>query len=120
MPHTPDAMDQDGHLPKLVRVYIAQSLIGFALGAAFVALLLAFDVAGLRGLIWRSEGGWLALTMLVVANGLVFAGVQFAIRIMRLADADDQDPGPSLRFPLARAPQLVAQRVARVAGPQRP
>lgn len=107
MPNVPEP------LPKLVRLYITQCLIGFGLGAVFVALLLTFNVAGLRGLIWATDGGWLALVMLVVANGVVFAGVQFAIRIMRMADPDDQDPGPNLPLTLQPIPQ-------RVAGPQRP
>ncbi len=80
-------------MPELVRLYIRQSLIGFAIGIAFVALLLAANVAGLRGLILGSPMGWLALMMLVLFNGFVFAGVQFGITVMRMGEIPPDDPG---------------------------
>jgi hypothetical protein len=78
-------------MPELVRLYIRQVAIGFALAVVFVGLLLGFDVAGLRGLILSTQGGWLALFLLVFFNGIVFGGVQFAISIMRMAGRDDDD-----------------------------
>jgi len=107
--------DHGPGLPRLVRLYITHSLIGFGLGAVFVALLLVFDVGGLWRLITTTQGGWLALAMLILANGTVFAGVQFAIRIMRMADEDDDAPVPRLPLPVTEQPQRV-----QVAGPQRP
>ena len=102
------------NLPRLVRLYIRQCLIGFAISGVFVGLILGFDVAGLRGLVTTTQGGYLAVFLLFFFNGLVFAGVQFAITIMRMGkdDDDDRGPGGGLREP-------VAVRV-RVAGPQRP
>ncbi len=78
-------------MPQLLRVYIRQCLIGFALSAVFVVLLLGFDVAGLRGLVMSAQGGVLAVFMLFFFNGLVFAGAQFAITIMRMGQDDDDD-----------------------------
>ena len=78
--------DQEGKLPRLVRVYIRQCLIGFGLAVIFVGLLLYFDIARLRSLILATQGGWMALGLLVFFNGVVFAGVQFAITIMRMAE----------------------------------
>lgn len=74
-------------MPKLVRFYIKHVLIGFAIAVAFVAGLLAFDVAGLRHLIFTSAQGPLALGLLIFSNGIVFAGVQFAIAVMGLAES---------------------------------
>jgi len=82
-------------MPRLIRLYIVQVCIGFLLSACFVGLLLALDVAGLRGLIFGSSVGLIALVMLWVFNGIVFAGVQFSIRIMLLAD--DSKPGGGKR-----------------------
>ena len=84
--------DPDPGLPKLVKLYIRQVAIGFALSGVFVALLLGFNVANLRGLMLSTEGGMIAAFLLFFFNGLVFAGVQFAITIMRMADKDDQGP----------------------------
>ena len=78
-------------MPKLIRLYITSCLIGFALAAVFAAMLMWFDVGHLRGLVLMSDEGVLAVVMLVVMNGIVFAGVQFAISVMALA----QDDGPS-------------------------
>ncbi len=80
-------------MPKLVRLYIHQVLIGFALSAAFVALLLWLNVANLGHLVTASDMGWLAVLMLFVFNGLVFAGVQFSISIMRMGEDDKPEDG---------------------------
>lgn len=79
-------------MPALVRLYIRNVAIGFALAAVFVGLLLWLNVANLAHLVTATEGGWLAVVMLWVFNGIVFAGVQFALAVMRLA-GDDGDGG---------------------------
>ena len=102
-------MAQREPLPELVRLYIRQCLIGFAISGVFTVLLLGFDVAGLRGLVLTTQGGFMALFLLFFFNGLVFAGVQFAISIMRMGDDDDDDDrggrrgrvGPVLMQPAA-------------------
>lgn len=106
-------------MPKLIRLYIVSVAIGFALAVAFVALLVWQDVAGLRHLIFGSDIGWVAALMMVMFHGVVFAGVQFAIAVMRMAEPPEGPRGGS------RAPhldQMVPVRVQKkqVAGPQRP
>lgn len=103
-------------MPELVRLYIRQCLIGFALAGVFVALLLGFDVAGLRGLVMATEGGFLAVFLLFFFNGLVFAGVQFGMTIMRMARPEDDDQGGRRDG----VPAEAAPVVLKVAGPQRP
>ena len=92
---SPDYLGYDeGHrLPRLVRLYIWQCLIGFGLSGLFTALLLWFNVAGLSSLVMATQGGFMALFLLFFFNGLVFAGVQFAITIMRMAGDDGQGGG---------------------------
>lgn len=77
-------------MPRLIRLYIRNVLIGFGLSAAFVTALLWFNVANLWHLISTSDMGIVAVIMLFMFNGIVFAGVQSAIAIMRLGD--DQNP----------------------------
>lgn len=88
-------------MPKLVKVYIQQVAIGFALSALFTGILLYWNVANLRHLLLGSTEGWLGLFLIFFFNGLVFAGVQFAIRIMRMGheqdDDDDDDRGTPIR-----------------------
>lgn len=83
-------------MPRLIRLYIRQVLIGFGIAAIFVAGLLALNVANLWHLVSGSRVGIMAVVMLWFANGIVFAGVQFAISIMRMAE-DDSGPRGGLR-----------------------
>ncbi|MDO8313345.1 MAG: hypothetical protein Q7T25_15545 [Sideroxyarcus sp.] len=83
-------------MPKLIRLYIVNVAIGFALAVAFVALLVLLDIAHLRHLVLETTGGWLAAIMMVMFNGVVFAGVQFAIAVMRMAE-DNNGPKGGLR-----------------------
>lgn len=78
-------------MPKLIKVYIQQVAIGFALSAVFTVILVWFDIAGLKRLLLNSPDGWLGAFLIFFFNGLVFAGVQFAIRIMRMGHEDDDD-----------------------------
>lgn len=80
-------------MPKLVRLYIQSVAIGFALSAAFTGGLLWLDVAGLGHLVKASSIGWIAVAMLVVFNGIVFSAVQFAFRIMGMAEKDEGPQG---------------------------
>ena len=80
-------------LPILVRHYIRHCLIGFGLSALFVAALLALDVVGLRRLIFGSDVAGIAIMMLWVFNGIVFAGVQFGVSIMLMAEGQGPKGG---------------------------
>ena len=77
--------------PDLIKLYIKSVSIGFAAAAAFVGLLLWFDVAGLWRLISHSDIGWIAVVMMWIFNGIVFAGVQFGLAVMSMSDRDDDD-----------------------------
>ena len=78
-------------MPKLVRVYLQQIAIGFGLSAVFTVILLYMNVGNLGHLVFNSSDGLLGLFLIFFFNGLVFAGVQFAIRIMRMGSEDDDD-----------------------------
>ena len=85
-------------MPKLIRLYIVNVLIGFGLAAVFVGMLLWFNIANLWHLISTSDQGWLALLILWISNGIIFAGVQFGIAVMKMKDDDDDDgPGGGVR-----------------------
>ena len=84
-------------MPKLIKLYITQVAIGFGIAGVFVALLLWFNIANLWHLVSHTSDGLLAVLILWVANGVVFAGVQFAIAVMRMKDDDDDDHHGGLR-----------------------
>ena len=78
-------------MPELIRLYIRSVALGFAISGAFTAGLVWWDVGGIGHLIVGSDIGWVAALMMVVFNGIVFSAVQFAFRIMAMAD-DGQGP----------------------------
>ncbi|WP_193142050.1 hypothetical protein [Meridianimarinicoccus sp. MJW13] len=79
-------------MPHLVRLYIKQVAIGYAISAAFVTMLLYFNVANLWHLVTHVNVGWIAVLMLWVFNGIVFAGVQFALSLPR-GHGEEADSG---------------------------
>ena len=80
-------------MPALIRLYIQSVLIGFVLSTAFAVLLVWLDVMGIGHLILNSPQGWIAALMLFVFNGIIFAGVQFGLRVMMMAERDEGPHG---------------------------
>lgn len=99
-------------MPPLVRLYIRQVAIGFALAAVLVAGILWFNVANLRYLVLNAQGGYLALFLLWVFNGIVLAAVQFAIAIMGMAEDRDDDDDDDRGMMIGHAPVPVPVRSA--------
>ncbi|MDK3019451.1 hypothetical protein [Pseudodonghicola flavimaris] len=79
-------------MPELIKLYIRNVLIGFAIAAVFVGLLLWFNVMNLWHLVSSSDAGILAAVVLWFAHGIVFAGVQFAWAVMAMAEREDSGP----------------------------
>jgi TRAP-type C4-dicarboxylate transport system permease small subunit len=102
----------ESSMPQLVRIYIQSVALGFTIAAAFTAALLWLDVAGIGRLVLGSDIGWIAVAMLVVFNGIVFSAVQFAIRIMAMAEGDGPQGG-------RRSPVLVPVKVPVAASSRR-
>lgn len=101
-------------MPRLITLYINNVLIGFAISAVFTALLLWQNVANLWHLVTHTTAGPLAVFLLWLFSGIVFAGVQFGIRIMTMAE-EDAGPKGGTRVRTDMAPQPV-----RVAAPKKP
>lgn len=89
-------------MPRLIRLYIVSIAIGFALAACFIAMVILLDIASLRHLTGSTSGGWIAIGMLVFFHGILFSGVQFAIRIMLMARSEH--PGGGKRLWIRKEP----------------
>lgn len=94
-------------MPDLIRLYIRSVIIGFAISVVFAAVLIWQDVRGIGHLIFASDVGWIAALMLVFFNGIIFAAVQFGLRIMMMAE-DDDAPRGGMRLPLRPVPVAAA------------
>ena len=78
-------------MPRIMRLYIRTSCVGFAVAAIFVALVLALNIANLRHLVFTSNIGWIAVLAFWILNGIVFAGVQFAFAVSSLPHSENND-----------------------------
>ena len=94
-------------MPDLIKMYIRQTAIGFVLSAVFVALLLSMNVVNLWHLVTHSDVGFLAVFLLWLFNGIVFAGVQFGISIMLMKYDDDDDDDDDRGHPVGLTPIRV-------------
>ena len=99
-------------MPHLIKLYIRQVIIGYAVSAVFVASLMWFDIANLWSLISGSPVGWLALLMLWVFNGIVFAGVQFALALPK-SHGEDDDRGRHDAMPVVLAEPVPVRHTDR-------
>ena len=100
-------------MPKLVRMYIVNVLIGYAIAAAFVAMLLYFNIANLWHLVTHSSSGILAVFVLWFANGIGFAGVQFAIAVMRMKGDGEGGGGTRARIRVDMTRMVPAREEAK-------
>ncbi len=96
--------------PDLLRLYLRHCAVGFVLSAIFVALILWFDVVGLRRLVMGSDVRVMAVFLLWFFNGTVFGSVQFAIVVMSQADKDDDDGPRGGRMIPIRVPARAEKR----------
>lgn len=103
-------------MPKLIALYIRNVLAGFALSAVFVALLLMLDVAQLWHLVTHTRGGFLAVFLLWLFNGIVFAGVQFGVAVMRLGRTEEGDGAPPGGAAVSALAPVAASRLRRPGG----
>ena len=77
-------------LPRIARLFVLHSAIGFVLSAIFTVAVLWLDIAGIGHLVTHVKGGWIMGFVFFVLNGIVFASVQTAIVVMTM-DYDDND-----------------------------
>ncbi len=78
-------------MPRVFRLYLVSAAIGFGVAAVFVGLVIAFNVANLRHLIFTSDIGFMATVAFWILNGIVFSGVQFGFSVMQMAGTSPQD-----------------------------
>jgi hypothetical protein len=103
-------------MPKLIKLYIVNVAIGFGISALFLGLVLALDLAHLRHLVLETPSGWIGGMLFFLSNGIVFAGVQFAIAVMSLAEDDNQGPRGGIRQLLHLVPAKVTAPASANAG----
>lgn len=72
----------------LIRLFINGTAIGLFLSALFVTLLWIGNVSGLRDMVQNSRDGLLALILIWVPTGLLFAAIQIGYAVHNLGPDD--------------------------------
>lgn len=95
-------------MPDHIRMIVKHAAIGFAISAAFTAMLLWFNVGNLWHLVTHTTEGPIAVAMLVIFGTITFGSVQIGYAIMSMGEEnDDPEGGHRDSLPVAE-PQPVA------------
>ena len=73
---------------SLPRLFLSATAIGLTLSAVLIAALWVFNINGFHDTIAPSSDALLALVLIWVSNGLLFAAVQVGYAVHRIGDAD--------------------------------
>lgn len=96
-------------MPDHIRFILRHAAFGAVIAAAFVALLLVFNIGNLWHLVSHTAEGPIALLILFVLCTITFGSAQVGYKIMTL-DQDDDDTG-GRRDPIPQDPALIPIRV---------
>ncbi len=100
-------------IDPLVRTIIANWILGIAVGQVCVALLLAFDFAGIGSLLWRSDVALAGTFMLCAGFAITFGGLVSAAAVMTFdAGGEPSQPRGGLRQRIAPRLRLAPVAVA--------
>ena len=93
-------------MSPVLRLFFVNWSLGMALGFAFAAGILWFDLAGIHSLIRRSDIAVPAMLLLFGGFGFTFGGVVCGSAIMRLPRDEEPDrlSGPPVHADLVPAP----------------
>ncbi len=94
-------------MPPLVKFILGHIAVGIAAGWVLLGALLALDVAGLRGLIFHSPDGALAVAMLALFFAITFGSAASGAAIISLGRQDHHGGGRA-RFAVPQVAQVRA------------
>jgi hypothetical protein len=79
-------------MPDFIKMMLRHAFYGLLIAIAFVAGLLAFNVANLWHLVTHTSEGPLAVVLLVLFSTVTFGSVQIGYQIMSMGEDDDDEP----------------------------
>jgi hypothetical protein len=107
-----DAWRRWGARHRLAQAMIVNWAFGMAIGVFCAALLLGFDLFGVRSMLWRSDVAVVGTAMLCAAFAFTFGGVVAAAAVMQFDEAGEppRGRGRRVRSPAPRNPTPAAVR----------
>lgn len=94
---------------RLVRLMISNWMLGWAVGFACAALVLASNMAGIRDLMLRSDLELQGLALLFGGFGMFFGGVVCATAVMLLPVEEKSDRGGGAPAPVLLPAYVMAR-----------
>ena len=91
--HLIDAWRRWGQRHRLAQAMVLNWAFGMGIGVFCAGLLLAFDIFGLRSLLWRSDIAFVGTAMLCAAFAFTFGGVVAAAAVMQFDESDNEPRG---------------------------
>jgi hypothetical protein len=116
--HQIEAWRRWGQRHRLAQAMVLNWAFGMGIGVFCAALLLAFDIFGLRSLLWRSDVAFVGTAMLCAAFAFTFGGVVAAAAVMQFDESSDEPRGGGRRARASPSQQPVAAPV-RARSPRR-
>ncbi|MCU4653149.1 hypothetical protein N8I71_09920 [Roseibacterium sp. SDUM158016] len=80
-------------MPDHIRFILRHAAFGAVIAAAFVAMLLVFNVGNLWHLVTHTAEGPIAVVMLFVFCTITFGSAQIGYKIMTMGEDDDKPSG---------------------------
>lgn len=90
-------------MPPLIRFMLHHAALGFILGLAVAATIVATDALHLRSLAQATDMGWLGLGVFCFLTGLTIGGLQIGFAVM-LQGTEEDGPGGRRRVRLQLIP----------------
>ena len=109
--HLIDAWRRWGQRHRLAQAMVLNWAFGMGIGVFCAGLLLAFDIFGIRSLLWRSDVAFVGTAMLCAAFAFTFGGVIAAAAVMQFDESDDEPRGRRRRGLALRPQNPVAAAV---------
>lgn len=97
-------------MPPLVRFMLRHAALGFALGVAVAAIIVATDALHLRSLAMATSLGWLGLGVFCFLTGLTIGSLQIGFAVMLQGNDEDRDIGGGHGARLVPIPVRVDRR----------
>jgi hypothetical protein len=112
-----DAWRSWGARHRLAQAMIVNWAFGMGVGVFCAALLLVFDIFGIRSLLWRSDVAFVGSAMLCASFAFTFGGVVAAAAVMQFDESENEPRGrrrrarrPGPRQPTATPVRAEAPR----------
>lgn len=85
-------------MPRLVKFVLTWNAIGIGIGWVVLAVLLALDVGGLRGMVLRQSGGLIGFWILMLSFGVTFGQVTVMAAMLSLGRSSGDGCETNERF----------------------